>query len=649
MSPRTIPPIQILPHHLANQIAAGEVVERPASVVKELLENSLDAGADQIEIDIEHAGRGLIRVRDNGHGIRSGELSLALSRHATNKISTLDDLDHITSLGFRGEALASIASISRLTLLSRFYTEDIGYSLRLEALESLIEPIAHPIGTTIEIRDLFYNTPARRKFLRTDNTELKHLQETLKRLALSRFEVSFKLTHHRKTLLTLKPAYTFVEQLQRVALLCGHDLTEHLLTVTEHSGDLDLAGFLTPPTHSRSQPDMQYFFVNGRMIRDKIVNQAIRQAYEDVLHTSRHPTYVLYLQIPPNQVDVNVHPTKNEIRFAQPGPIHSFLVHAVQQRLANTRPGDPQTSPTILLTANANATTKHYFFSHTEHPHPATVQDTLSAYDILHTRSTASPNLTELDKRGQPNSISNDTDDQYRLPFGATQSPLPSSASCLSQVPTLGDASTASQPADHSSKNHNTPTLGYALAQLQGVYILAENAEGLIIVDMHAAHERVLYEKLKTAWQTDKLVAQCLLVPLSLTVTEAEADLAEQHLELFLRLGFDLNRAGPETLIVRQVPTLLIDANLPQLLVDVLADLSHLETSDRLQAYQDQILATFACHAAIRAHRQLTLSDMNALLRDIERTARSNQCNHGRPTWFQFTMTELDKLFWRGR
>lgn len=630
----TIPPIRLLPSQVAKQIAAGEVVERPASVVKELLENSLDAGADQIDIDIEHGGISLIRVRDNGHGIRQDELALALTHHATNKISTLDDLEHITSLGFRGEALASMASISRLTLSSRFYNETRGYSVRLDGQEqpTVLEPLAHPIGTTVEIRDLFYNTPARRKFLRTEKTEFNQIHETIKRLALSRFEVCFKLTHNRKVLLALKVATTKEEKLQRVAMLCGPDVIDQVLTVEEDSGDMHLSGWITQPTHSRSQPDMQYFFVNGRMVRDKVVNQALRQAYEDVLHTSRYPTYVLYLQINPSEVDVNVHPTKNEVRFAQSGQVYSLLLRAVQSRLANTRPDDTQTS--------SKDNSKLPFFYHTQSVATATVQETLRAYEILqadHGMPVSGLEALAGDGESQGTNF-NDHDNQFNLPLDDN---IPDSSPSDTVAPERIDSLLISSTP--------IPPLGYALAQLHGVYILAENAEGLIVVDMHAAHERILYERLKIAWQTEQLTAQILLMPVSVPVSEREADIAEQHLDLFNQLGLEISRAGLELLVVRQVPSLLVAANIPVLLRDVLADLLRFEVSSRLQEHIHEILATLACHTSVRANRQLTLNEMNALLRDLEPTERSNQCNHGRPTWVQFSLKELDNLFWRGR
>ncbi len=611
MNFQNIPSIHTLPKLLANQIAAGEVVERPASVVKEVLENSLDARADHIEIDIEQGGVALIRIRDNGFGIRRDELLLALNRHSTSKIKNLDDLERINSLGFRGEALASIASISRLILNSRFYNEEMGHCVRLDGHEKVAkpEPVAHPVGTTLEIRDLFYNTPARRKFLRTEKTEFGHVHETIKRLALSRFDVSFKLTHNRKNLMSLKVAQHEEEQLQRVALLCGAEFIDHVLKINEDSDDMQLSGWITQPTYSRSQPDMQYFFVNGRIVRDKFINHAIRQAHEDVLYSGRHPSYVLYLKIDPGEVDVNVHPTKNEVRFSQSQQVHHFLVHTLQNHLAQTSPG--HIGPP----------------SETHIPERQSIVLPPSTLSTKDTTESAKPFLQYKIDRPSVSAIH-----ETRETYEALQTPL---------LPKKSE--------EAKSDNKIIPPLGYALAQLRGVYILAENADGLILVDMHAAHERITYERMKSVWQANNSSAQVLLVPISVAVSEHEAEIAEQHFNLFNKLGFDINRVGQETLVVRQVPTLLSDANIPVLVRDVLADLSHLGVSPRLQENMQEILATLACHSSVRANRQLTLSEMNALLRDMEKTERSNQCNHGRPTWTQLSMKELDSLFLRGR
>jgi len=688
-----IPSIQLLPSLIANQIAAGEVIERPASVIKELLENSLDAKADTIEIAIEQGGISFMRVRDNGFGIRQDELALALSRHSTSKIRTFDDLDHINSLGFRGEALASIASIARLTLSSRFYQEELGHCIRFEGQEKLsaLEPVARPIGTTLEIRDIFYNTPARRKFLRAERTEFNHLQETIKRLALSRFDVSFKLTHNRKTLMALKVASTEAEQLQRVGTLCGPEFAQHILSVNEESDEMQLFGWITQPTYSRSQPDMQYFFVNGRIIRDKLMNHAIRQAYEDVLYSGRHPSYVLYLTIDPSEVDVNVHPTKHEVRFAQSEPVHSFLVNALQKCLALTSPNHTTPSPSqksldslsaqpafardsfeaqspkstvsrepfdshfssrlerdILKNTNTKLTPP---FQRMEHPSAQAIRETTKIYQALQASPSQEPGSVEPTKvvgflppsippAGREALSEQGGRNEVNVSYG--DAPPPSGRG-------LGGGRNLESTTSSKETTSPIPPLGYALAQLHGVYILAENATGLILVDMHAAHERITYERLKTDWQTKKLDAQKLLVPVNVSVSEREAELAEQHLNFFNQLGFEISRFGPEMLIVRQVPALLAKANIPRLVRDVLADLLRFGVSSRLQERIQDILATLACHTSVRANRQLTLTEMNALLREMENTERSNQCNHGRPTWTQLDMKDLNSLFLRGR
>jgi DNA mismatch repair protein MutL len=669
-----IPSIQLLPSLVANQIAAGEVIERPASVIKELLENSLDAKADTIEIAIEQGGISFMRVRDNGFGIRQEELALALSRHSTSKIKTLDDLDQIYSLGFRGEALASIASIARLTLSSRFHTEEVGHCIRFEGPEKLsaLEPVARPIGTTLEVRDIFYNTPARRKFLRAERTEFNHVQETIKRLALSRFDVSFKLTHNRKTLIALKVASTEEAQLQRVGTLCGPEFAQQTLSVNEELDDLQLFGWITQPTYSRSQPDMQYFFVNGRIIRDKLMNHAIRQAYEDVLYSGRHPSYVLYLTIEPSEVDVNVHPTKHEVRFAQGESVHSFLVTALQKRLALTSPRHTIASPSqksldsvsaqsvfvkdSFEASSSKSTSRASFdsylrFQKLEHPSAQAIRETTKIYQALQASPSQELESIELTK--------DSSSDQAR--FLPPSIPPAGGEALLEGGRNLSTDSSSEQagflpPAGlgggrNLSKETTSPIppLGYALAQLHGVYILAENEAGLILVDMHAAHERITYERLKADWQTKQLSAQKLLVPVNVSVSEREAELAEQQLNFFHQLGFEISRFGPEMLIVRQVPAILSKANVPRLVRDVLADLLRFGVSSRLQERIQDILGTLACHTSVRANRQLTLTEMNALLREMENTERSNQCNHGRPTWTQLNLKDLNSLFLRGR
>jgi DNA mismatch repair protein MutL len=605
-------PIQPLSNHLANQIAAGEVIERPASVIKELLENSLDAQATDIVIEIEQAGSKLIRIRDNGCGIPADELELAIRRHATSKIHSIDDLAHILSLGFRGEALASIASVSRLSLSSKHFLAKHGHQLRLEQYEQpIIEPTAHPTGTTIEINDLFYNTPARRKFLRTDKTEFNHIQEMVKRLALSRFDVNFKLIHNRRSLLQLKASQDEKQQLQRVATLCGQNLLEHLIPVSHQRENLLLKGWISEPTHSRSQADMQYFFINGRMIRDKLVIHAVRQAYQDVLYGGRHPSFVLYLTVDPTEIDVNVHPTKSEVRFSKGDVIHSFLVSGLQQHLAKTQP------QTIEQTAEIKSASKPYP-KHEKLTRPS-VQESLQMYERLAQRS-----AEKLAIPIQSKSFEHQTGDDKPE---------------FKSKPTVNKAVT---------ENIEIPPLGYALAQLAGIYILAENTQGLVLVDMHAAHERITYEKMKHAWQTDALNTQGLLMPVEMQLTEKEAILVEQHTELFKKLGFELILQDLK-LIIQQIPVLLNQSEIGKLIQNMLSDLDRFGVTQQMEQHINELLATMACHHSIRANRQLNLNEMNALLREMESTERSNQCNHGRPTWVQLDMNALDKLFLRGK
>jgi DNA mismatch repair protein MutL len=589
-------PIRPLPPQLVNQIAAGEVVERPSSVVKELLENSLDAGARRVEIEVEEGGRRLIRVRDDGIGIPRAELALALSRHATSKLSSLEELECIASLGFRGEALPSIASVSRLTLQSRTAADDTGWSVQGDGSDQCPEPapVAHAVGTTVEVRDLFFNTPARRKFLRTETTEYRHFEDVVRRIALSRFSVELVLRRNQKAVLHLPAAARLEEQERRVAELCGKPFMEQALHVEHEAAGLRIEGWIGLPTFSRSQPDLQYFFVNGRMVRDKLIAHAVRQAYQDVLYHGRHPAFVLYLSLDPAGVDVNAHPTKHEVRFRDSRLVHDFLFRSLHQVLAGVRPGvvsdfPPAGQPTAAPAAFAPMSAQQ--------PMPLQVREELAIYDRLH---------------------------GSRMPQGGT-APLPE------QDPGA------------------PPPLGYALAQLHGIYILAQNQDGLVLVDMHAAHERITYERLKAAQAGQGIRSQPLLVPVSLAVSRREADLAEQHREELASLGVELDRQGPETLVVRQVPSLLIRGDAEALVRDLLADLEGQGSSTRLQEAMNEVLSTMACHGSVRANRQLELAEMNALLRDMERTERSGQCNHGRPTWVRIGLEELDRLFLRGR
>jgi len=619
--------IQLLTPRLANQIAAGEVVERPASVIKELLENSLDSGAGRIEVDVEQGGVKLLRVRDDGGGIAADDLPLALARHATSKIRELEDLEQVMSLGFRGEALASISSVSRLTLTSR--TADAAEAWQVETegrdMQARVQPAAHPVGTSVEVRDLFFNTPARRKFLRTEKTEFDHLQEVVKRLALARFDVAFHLRHNGKAVLALHQADDPAARARRVAAVCGAAFLEQALPIEIERNGLHLWGWVGLPTFSRSQADLQYFYVNGRMVRDKLVAHAVRQAYRDVLFNGRHPTFVLFLDVDPAVVDVNVHPTKHEVRFRDSRMVHDFLYGTLHRALGEVRPEDQLAAPaSIAPIAQISGQAAGEFAGQNEMSLAASVGERSQA-EVPAWRGAGAGYQAP---RPMPSGNTAEMQGAYREFF----SPLAEAGAAA--LPDSGD---------------DTPPLGYALAQLKGIYILAENALGLVLVDMHAAHERITYERLKIAMASEGLRGQPLLVPESLAVSQREADCAEEHAQWFSMLGFELQRLGPESLAIRQTPALLKQAEATRLVCDVLADLLEYGSSDRIQAHLNELLATMACHGAVRANRRLTLPEMNGLLRDMEQTERSGQCNHGRPTWTQLGMGELDKLFLRGK
>jgi len=600
--------IHPLSEQLANQIAAGEVVERPASVVKELAENSLDAGAARIEIDLEQAGVKLIRVRDDGQGIHRDDLALALARHATSKIASLQDLERVHTMGFRGEALPSIGSVSQLVIVSRQAGEDRGWRVECRGRPSGQDPqpAAHPPGTTVEVRDLFFNTPARRKFLKTERTELGHIETLVKRLAMGRFDVGFTLRHNRRELLGLRPAASGPEQERRVVDLLGRGFLEHAVHLEHEAAGLALRGWIASPAFSRSQADMQHFYVNARAVRDKLVGHAVRQAYQDVLYHGRQPAYVLYLELNPALLDVNVHPTKHEVRFRDARLVHDFLFRTVHQALAG--PGGGVSIPLDHSGAGAGAVVSPTPPDESSRPAPPFLQ------------------------RPMPLAV-REPRDAYAAAFAA-------------QAP--AERPTSSRPVVTDSES-GPPPLGYALAQLGGVYILAENAQGLVLVDMHAAHERVTYERLKQGLGSGPLRAQPLLVPQRILVSVREADLAAEHRELIERLGLEVDRLGDESLVVRAAPVLLQGADVERLVRDLLADLVVYGTVERVRQEVNQVLATLACHGSVRANRRLSIEEMNALLRAMEQTERADQCNHGRPTWVQLEMRELDRLFMRGR
>jgi DNA mismatch repair protein MutL len=588
------PSIRQLPDTLINQIAAGEVVERPASVVKELVENALDAGARRIDIDLEEGGVRLIRIRDDGGGIPAAELPLAVTRHATSKIASIDDLEAVATLGFRGEALPSVASVSRFSLTSRHADAEHGAMLQVDGGRiGQVAPQSHPPGTTVEVRDLFFNVPARRKFLRAERTELSHIEEWLRSLALARPDVELRVSHNGKPSRRWKGEADLLSEV-RLHEALGQDFARSALRVDHSGAGLRLHGWIAQPAYNRASADQQYLYVNGRAVRDRNVAHAVRQAFSDVLFHGRHPAYVLFLELDPRGVDVNVHPAKHEVRFRESRLVHDFVYRTLHEALAKTRAGS---------------------MTHHNGAHPASngwsmpprqagiglqVSDAPAAYAALYTDRTS---------------------DEKSVPF-------------------------APMPADD---EQGMPPLGFAIAQLHGIYILAENVDGLIVVDMHAAHERIGYEKLKTAHDGAGLRTQPLLVPASMSVSEREADIAEREAETLATLGFEVARSGPQSLLLRSVPALLAQGDVEALLRDVLADLREHGSTRRIEETRDELLSTMACHAAVRANRRLTIHEMNALLREMEATERSGQCNHGRPTWTRFNLAEMDRWFLRGR
>jgi DNA mismatch repair protein MutL len=585
-------PIRQLPAHLVNQIAAGEVVERPASVVKELLENSLDAGATRVELELEEAGIRLCRIRDNGSGIPRDELPTALARHATSKIESLEDLEQVATLGFRGEALPSIASVSRLTLTSRHRDADTGFAVAGEDLgPGPVAPAAHPPGTTVEVRDLFFNTPARRRFLRSERTEFSHVRATIESIALSRGSVGMRVQHNRRVVLDLAPATTLPELAARVGRVCGTEFIEHALYVERDAPGLSLRGWIALPTHARSQPDLQHVFLNGRAIRDKVLAGAVRAAYRDVLYRDRWPAYVLYLDMDPAWVDVNAHPAKHEVRFRDPGRVRDFVRRSLE--------------------------------------------DALAGQGVAGRESPAA--ASELASGGTPRAAG--------LALGVPAGP-PDPAS---DAGSIGEAAPAYESMAAAEAARGMPSLGFAVAQLHGIYILAETAEGIVIVDAHAAHERVTYERMKAAVRQAAVQSQALLLPISLTVSESAAEHAVHHAGLLERCGFDVLRSGPDRLSVRAVPVMLAQDDIASFVRNLVAGLSDDTNLDELLGLLDRCLADVACHASVRANRRLTIEEMNSLLRDMERTPRSEQCNHGRPTRVALSLPELDRLFARGR
>ncbi|WP_374553279.1 DNA mismatch repair endonuclease MutL [Aquitalea pelogenes] len=629
--------IHKLPDHLVNQIAAGEVVERPASALKEMLENSLDAGASKITVDLAQGGIKLIRVTDNGGGIAADDLPLALDRHATSKIASLDDLEQVGTLGFRGEGLASVASVSRLTLTSR--PADSAHAHQIIAIDGAlhpVEPAAHAPGTSVEVVDLYFNTPARRKFLKSENTEYAHCEATFERIALAHPQVEFMLRHNGKVIWRL-PAQ---DMQARVAALLGKDFIAEAITVETAAGSMTLNGFVGSPTYSKASRDAQYFYVNGRFVRDKTAQHALRQAYRDVLHHERHPVYALFLSMDPAGVDVNVHPTKIEVRFRESQAIHQFLFHSINKALAATTAGSSSPVPAQGdINTSANVSEPQATLFPPRSPAPASGSSHTPARPFSY------------QQQSMPLHVAREAIGTYDKMFGGLReeesrrlaeeaavpaSPLPAMLS-PSQLQGLPQAS------------EGIPPLGFALAQLHGVYILSQCEDGLIVVDMHAAHERIVYERLKTALEADTIPMQPLLLPVSFAADRMEVATVHEHGEQMKQLGVELAPLSPTQIAVRGVPVWLQDGNPVDLARAVLKDVREFGLSQVLTERRNELLATMACHGAVRANRQLTLTEMNALLRDMESTERSNQCNHGRPTWSRLSMKDLDNLFMRGR
>ncbi len=623
-----------MPNQLINQIAAGEVVERPASVVKELLENSLDAGATKIEIDIEQGGSKLIRVKDNGKGIHKDDLALALSRHATSKIRSLDDLEHIQSLGFRGEALPSIASISRMSIISRQANAEGFKVLGQDEVTAEVSPAAHGFGSTIEVRDLFYNVPARRKFLRTEKTEFNHLEDIIKRIVLSHFNIEVNLNHNQRLIKSWRAANDQKTKELRIAEVCGKAFIDQSKSLEFAAANLKCHGWIALPAFSRSQADMQYFFVNGRIIRDKLVTHAIRQAYQDVLYHGRHPAYVLFLQLDPTMVDVNAHPTKHEVRFRESRLVHDFLFRGINKVLADIKPAD----------IKADHDSKSLLPTQTELARISELESVTESFGSALNRSSEAVSSGRLSP-----SVSGTSQSRYST-NRPTQKHL--SFQVNEQIKAFENLSRGLQNND-SQLNENVteeiPPLGFAIAQLHGIYILSQTSNGLVIVDMHAAHERITYERMKRQFGQGDLASQPLLVPIGLNLSDKEVELAIEQSAIFNELGFELDRSGPESMLIRQVPVILARADAETLVRDVLSDLLVHGTSERIRHAINDVLSTMACHGSVRANRQLSISEMNALLRDMEITDRSGQCNHGRPTWTEFNLGEIDKWFMRGQ
>ncbi len=607
-------PIRILPEQLIHQIAAGEVVERPASVIKELVENSLDADATQIEVEVEEGGIKLCRVRDNGCGIPENELVLAITRHATSKIASIDDLERVATLGFRGEALPSMASVSQMRVVSRVTGSDKAYAVNaMDGSISKPVPAAASVGTTIEVRELFFNVPARRKFLRAERTELQQLTRQLERLALSRFDVGFALKSNGRVVFNYPIATTESQQTQRIGMIMGDDFMSHALHFEHAAAAMSLRGWICLPTFARAQSDLQYWYLNGRVMRDRVLNNAVRLGYQDVLFGGRHPAYLLFLKLDPVLVDVNAHPAKLEVRFRDGRQVHDFVHRTIEEVLRDTHAG-----------------------STVSHQAPTNTSTLLSNGD----RDAVTTTIPMWPAQSATQSYTSQWNSAVRDHAGYNYNSAPPSQSLQN------DSAHDVKPAD---KNSLVPPLGFAIAQLHGVYILAQHIDGLILVDMHAAHERVTYERLKAALATGNIPIQSLLVPIAVNLPAADASLVEEHASILLKAGLEVERHGPGSILIRAIPVLLGRWDATELLQQILGELRQYDTSHHIERCLDEVIGTFSCHTAVRANRNLTAAEMNALLREMERTVRSDQCVHGRPTWTRVTMQELDRLFMRGK
>lgn len=632
--------ISQLPSHLADQIAAGEVVERPASVVKELLENALDSGASQIEITVELGGTQLIQVVDNGYGIPQDELSLAVSRHATSKIKSSEDLAAVHTLGFRGEALASISSVSRFEIVSKCADSSAAWQLHAEGEGrwSEMKPVAGTVGTSVKVEDLFFNTPARKKFLRSPQTEFSQIDQLVKRVMLSRPQIGFKLTHNGKVIRHVLPVNSETAETKRLTQLMGQPFVQQSLAIAFDSADIKLSGWVGLPTFNRSQTDMQYLFVNGRIVRDRMLSYAVKQAYADVLYHGRHPAYLLFLEIPHELVDVNVHPAKYEVRFANGRWVYDFLRRSVREAVSRPVSAEQGSGGSLDSFSGTLSSAGHGQVG----------------FNAASPSAFANLGGGNLPKFG--------SDSQAAMRF---QAPSSNSNATLSERfkyeanPLLGSeeaerskgVAEPSTPYSQMQPNNGTVEhkLGYAKMQLHGIFILAENQAGLVLVDMHAAHERVVYERLKTQWQNQRLISQPLLVPMALALESSQIAVWEAHQDWFTQLGFEMEVLGPEQLKVTALPALLVKSDVVNLVNDMLADLAVAGQTQQVEEHINAMLSTMACHGSVRANRQLTIEEMNALLREMEQTERSDQCNHGRPTWVQLSLDQLDSLFMRGQ